>query len=218
MKGRENAVGAEALRSKLRHVYWIGGGSGAGKSTTARRLAARHRLRLYSTDDVMPEHGHRITGEEAPFLRDFVAMSMDERRVNRSPETMLGTFHWFRGEGFGLIAEDLLGLAEEGGVVAEGFRLLPRLVLPYLAVTGHAVWLLPTPAFRRAAFGSRGTLWEIPRRTSDPDRARRNLLVGGPGTMHQPGSAGILSRWKPSQCRMQGTSTAGTPTWQYRRS
>jgi hypothetical protein len=53
---------------------------------------------------------------------------------------------------------------------------LPRLVRPLLAVPGHAVWLLPTPAFRRAAFESRGSLWEIARKTSDPDRALRNLL------------------------------------------
>ena len=37
------------LRARLRHVYWIGGGSGAGKSTIARRLAARHGLQLYVT-------------------------------------------------------------------------------------------------------------------------------------------------------------------------
>jgi hypothetical protein len=55
-------------------------------------------------------------------------MSMDERWVNRSPETMLETFHWFRGEGFGPIVEDLLALPAEPGVVAEGFRLLPHLV------------------------------------------------------------------------------------------
>jgi hypothetical protein len=61
-------------------------------------------------------------------------------------------------------------------VIVEGFRLLPRLVKPLLAVPGHAVWLLPTPGFRRAAFDSRGTLWEIARKTSDPDRALGNLL------------------------------------------
>jgi hypothetical protein len=38
------------------------------------------------------------------------------------------------------------------------------------------VWLLPTPRFRWAAFESRGTAWDIPRRTSDPERAQRNLL------------------------------------------
>lgn len=38
------------------------------------------------------------------------------------------------------------------------------------------MWLLPTPAFRRAAFEQRGTLWDIPARTSDPERALSNLL------------------------------------------
>jgi 2-phosphoglycerate kinase len=61
-------------------------------------------------------------------------------------------------------------------VIVEGFRLLPRLVKPLLAEPRHAVWLLPTPEFRRAAFESRGTLWEIARKTSDPDRALANLL------------------------------------------
>jgi len=165
-----------ALRARLRHVYWIGGGSGAGKSIIARRMAARHGLRLYATDDVMSDHASRCAPGDCPFLSEFAAMDMDERWVNRSPETMLGTFGWFRGEGFGLIVEDLLRLPGEPGVILEGFRLLPRLVKPLLAVPGHAVWLLPTPGFRRAAFGSRGSLWEIARKTSDPERALRNLL------------------------------------------
>ena len=92
------------------------------------------------------------------------------------PETMLDTFHWFRGEGFDLIVEDLQSLARDRCVIAEGFRLLPRLVKPLLAVPDHAVWLLPTPGFRRAAFDSRGSSWEIARQTSDPERALCNLL------------------------------------------
>ena len=162
--------------SALRHVYWIGGGSGAGKSVIARRLAARHGLRLYATDDVMPDHASRSTPGDSPLLSAFAAMDMDERWVNRSPETMLETFHWFRGEGFGLIVEDLLRLPRRPGVIAEGFRLLPRLVKPLLALPSHAVWLLPTPEFRRAAFESRGSLREIAGKTSDPERALRNLL------------------------------------------
>jgi hypothetical protein len=89
---------------------------------------------------------------------------------------MLETFHWFRGEGFGLIVEDLLRLPREPCVIVEGFRLLPHLVKPFLAAPRHAVWLLPTPAFRLAAFDGRGSLWEIARKTSDPERALRNLL------------------------------------------
>jgi hypothetical protein len=49
-------------------------------------------------------------------------------------------------------------------------------VKPLLAAPGHAVWLLPTPGFRRAAFESRGSLWEIAGKTGDPGRALRNLL------------------------------------------
>ena len=128
--GEARAPGAEALRARLRDVYWIGGGSGAGKSTVARRLAARHGLRLYATDDVMADHGRRSTPADSPFMAEFAAMDMDERWVSRPPETMLETFGWFRGEGFGLIVEDLLRLPP--GVIAEGFRLLPRLVRPLL--------------------------------------------------------------------------------------
>ena len=51
-----------APRDRLGHVYWIGGGSGAGKSTIARRLAARHGLRLYATDEVMRDHARLPPG------------------------------------------------------------------------------------------------------------------------------------------------------------
>ena len=143
-------------RDQLRHVYWIGGGSGAGKSTVARRIAARHGLRLYATDDAMADHARRSSRDDCPLLHWFMAMDMDERWVRRPPRTMLETFHWFEGEGFDLIVEDLLRLPPGPGVIAEGFRLLPRLVAPLLAHPRRAVWLLPTPAFRAAVFASRG--------------------------------------------------------------
>jgi 2-phosphoglycerate kinase len=168
------ATGAE-LRERLQHVYWIGGGSGAGKSTVARRLADRFGLHVYATDEVMGDHARRSSPGDAPFLASFMSMNMDERWLNRSPLDMLHTFHWFRGEGFDLIVEDLLRIPAETGVIAEGFRLLPRLIAP-LAAPGHAVWLLPTPAFRRATFDSRGTTWDIPNQTTNPKRALQNLL------------------------------------------
>jgi 2-phosphoglycerate kinase len=172
----EEMPDAAALRTGLRHVYWLGGGSGAGKSTIARRIAPEHGMQVYATDEVMPDHGSRSTPEDAPNLDSFKTMDMDERWVNRSPETMLETFHWFRGEGFRLIVHDLLRLAAETNVIAEGFRLLPSLVKPLLSKPCQGVWLVPTPEFRKAAFESRGTAWVIARKTSDPERAQRNLL------------------------------------------
>ena len=176
-KGYEETADSAALRERLQHVYWIGGGSGAGKSTIAHRLAARHGLRVYATDDVMADHARRSTNEDSPLLHEFMAMDMDERWVNRPPKTMLETFHWFRGEGFNLIIEDLLCLPTEPGVIAEGFRLLPHLVKPLLYAPGHAVWLLPTPDFRQGVVEGRGgAAWGFLARTTDPEKALRNLL------------------------------------------
>jgi 2-phosphoglycerate kinase len=155
-------------------TYWIGGGSGAGKSTVARRLAARHGLTVYSTDDAMSDHTARTAPADRPSLTAFIAMDRDERWVDRTPAEMLDTFHWFRGEAFDLIPTDVAGIG--GGVVAEGFRLLPHLVKPLLTPADRAVWLLPTPEFRRAAFDCRGSTWTIAARTRDPERALRNLL------------------------------------------
>ncbi|MFM9443706.1 hypothetical protein [Streptomyces acidiscabies] len=164
------------LAERLRHVYWIGGSPGAGKSTIARGLAVHHGWHLYVTDDTMPDHAGRTTPRQAPFLHDFLAMDMDERWVDRSPRTMFETFHWYRGEGFDLIVEDLLRLPQDRPVIAEGFRLLPHLVRPLLPTAHHAVWLLPTPGFRETAVSGRsapgeGFIW----RTSDPEKAARNL-------------------------------------------
>ena len=166
-----------AVREELEHVYWIGGGSAAGKSTVANRLAAQHGFYVYATDDVMADHARRTTDHDAPLLHSFKAMDMDERWVNRSPETLYATFHWFQGEGFDSIIEDLLNLPREPRVIVEGFRLLPSLVKPFLPDAVHAVWLLPTPNFRQAVIERRGgSAWSFLARTSDPERALRNLL------------------------------------------
>ena len=165
------------LKEQLQHVYWIGGGSGAGKSTIARRIAAERGLRVYSTDDVMADHARRSPPEQAPLLHRFMTMDMDERWVNRSPQTMVETFHWFRGEGFNLIVEDVLRLPSEQGVIVEGFRLLPQLLKPLVSISNRAAWLLPTPEFRQAVVQNRGgSAWGFLARTTDPERALRNLL------------------------------------------
>lgn len=168
---------AEMLQEQLRHVYWIGGGSVAGKSTIARRLAAKHGLQLYATDDVMADHARRSTREECPLLHSFMSMDMDQRWVSRSAKEMLETFHWFRGEGFSMIVEDILRLPKELGLIVEGFRLLPHFVKPLLAEGSRAVWLIPAPEFREAVVDSQeGSQWKFIEKTSDPKRALRNLL------------------------------------------
>jgi hypothetical protein len=166
----------DVVRERRHHVRWIGGGSGAGKSTVADRLATQFNLQVLHCETFAP-HAARSNPVDDPLLHAFMAISMDERWVNRSPSEMMATFHGHQGEGFDLIIEDLLAMAARPPVLVEGFRLLPRLVAPLLSSLDHAVWLIPTPQFRRAAFEQRGSLWDIPLRTSDPTRALENWLA-----------------------------------------
>jgi Shikimate kinase len=189
------------LKSRLRHVYWIGGGSGAGKSTIAKRLANKYNLRLYSTDETIREHDLRTPPEERPLGCAFSEMDIDERWVNRSPEMMLNTFHFFQGECFDRIVEDLLEFPSDCPIVVEGFRLLPDRVKPLLDVPKQGVWLLPTPEFRRAAFESRGGLWTIAGKTSDPGRGLRNLLVRD----------GLFTQRLREEARMAGLRSLRSP-------
>jgi 2-phosphoglycerate kinase len=160
----------------LDHIRWIGGGTGAGKTTATRRLAERFGLPIYSSDATIGVHAARLSAVDAPLLDHFRRMSMDERWVLRDPATMCQTFPWFRGEGFDLVIEDLRSLPASSLILVEGFRLLPHLVRPHLSEPRHAVWLIPTPGFRRAAFASRDRAEAFWLHTSDPRRALANLL------------------------------------------
>lgn len=162
--------------SGLAHVRWIGGGSGAGKTTLSRMLAERYACRLYNSDATMRDHSARLDSAAAPLLDAFLRSDADERWLQRDPAAMARTFHWFQGEGFDLIVEDLRRVPSDRLVLAEGFRLLPRLVLPYLSDRRHAAWLIPTPQFRRQVFlrrRGRDAFWSA---TSDPERALARLL------------------------------------------
>lgn len=160
----------------LAHIRWVGGGTGAGKSTVTRRLADRYGLAVYGTDTTIGSHSGRLDAGAAPRLAQFRDLTMDERWVRRDPATMYRTFPWFHGEGFDLLLEDLRALPTDTVTVVEGFRLLPELVQPHVCDQRHAAWLLPTPRFRREAFTARKGTEAFWLRTSDPERAFANLL------------------------------------------
>ena len=164
------------LRERLSHVLWIGGGTGAGKSSVATALAERYRLVRYDYDwHDARDHIERTCPDRHPHRAAFLAMSLDERWVLSTPREMadnaIGSFR----DRFEMVIEDLLALPRGQPVIADGFGLLPELIHPLIANPRQAIFLLPTPEFRAGALERRG--WHTIDGTSDAGRARANRLA-----------------------------------------
>jgi hypothetical protein len=89
----------------LRHVLWIGGPPGAGKSSVATRLARRYGLRWYNADTRTWQHRDRAlrTGNAAACR--WEAMTPEQRWVGSTPRQMLeGSLHVERGP---MVIDDL---------------------------------------------------------------------------------------------------------------
>lgn len=163
-------------RDGLSHVCWIGGPGGAGKSTATTLLAERHRLQIYHFDDASSRHAAKATPDRHPAFLAFVAMTMDQRWLLRSPEEMADNAIRSWVERFDMVVDDLMTMPAQPGIIAEGIGLLPECVDEIADVAARSVWLVHTPAFLRETEGPRMGLTAMTARTSDPDRALAKLL------------------------------------------
>ena len=161
--------------TEVRNVFWIGGGTAAGKSSVAIALAERYGLERYSYDwHDARDHSDRTRADRHPVRAAFLAMSVDEQWVDRTPRQMAVEALAEFAERFEMVLEDLAALRAQR-VVADGFGLLPELIAPVTPDRSNAIFLLPTPAFRDWALAMRG--WIAREGTSDPVRARANRLA-----------------------------------------
>lgn len=121
-------------------VVWIGGPTGAGKTTVARRLVQRWGLRLYSADTRTWEHRDRAiaTGVEAALWFESTPQAERATASLEQRRTLL-----LRDERAPMVLDDVLSLPRGHLVVAEGDVIAPKLVDP-----ARAVWLDPVVDFQ----------------------------------------------------------------------
>lgn len=142
----------------LPDTLFIGGGTGGGKTTTARALVARHGLRLLPIDAFWYEHAERA-GETPP--------APDVQWLEWSPATQAASFERVSRLMLGYVLEDLPSLPAQPAVLVEGPQIVPDL----LPDDASAVFLIPTPEFQHANLSPR------PMPSSDPEQALANRLV-----------------------------------------
>lgn len=139
-------------------ALFVGGGTGAGKTTLGRALAGLHGLRLLPIDAFWYEHAGRSS--ETPLPPDVAWLE-------RTPATQAADFERVSRLMLGYVLEDLSVLPEQPAVLVEGPQVVPDL----LPEDARAVFLIPTPEFQRANLSGR------PMPSSDPARALANRLV-----------------------------------------
>jgi adenylate kinase family enzyme len=165
----------QGLKQALSHVLWIGGATDSGKTTVAQTLADRCRLDVYHYDWRDLAH-HEVLAKTMPVHRAHLDASLDERWVYPEPQELLRRSMRSFQDRFPLVIEDLLAMPKEPMIVAEGFGLLPELLLPLLSTKYQAIWFVPTEAFKWASMARRGKP-SFGAQVSDPDRAKINLFT-----------------------------------------
>ena len=93
----------------LPSTFWLGGGSGAGKTTVARAVVRRLDLRLCPVDGYTYAHLDRSRTGDYPLHRALAAMTA-EQRWRPDPEELAARFAATSQERFGMICDDLRAL------------------------------------------------------------------------------------------------------------
>jgi hypothetical protein len=166
------------LKQRLAHILWLGGPPDSGKTTIASEIGARHRINVYHFDRHEPAHFARADPLQHPavYAAHPDRMTTEERWLGSPPDAMARDTIASWTERFGMALDDLLALPAGIPIIAEGPGIFPECVAPLLSEPRRALWLVPTPSFKRASAVRRdkpGSRWE----TSDPARAQQNLIT-----------------------------------------
>jgi hypothetical protein len=131
-------------RNPLRHVLWLGGISGVGKTSAALEFSRRYDVRLFSAGQAFTDHGELL--REAQML---------EHLSGASATDLAAAYEELARHRFRVAVERLRELPTDVPVLAEGRFLLPDLVAPLAAGPQHVLFLVAAEATQRRTLASR---------------------------------------------------------------
>ena len=142
----------------LRHVYWLGGASSAGKSTISSLLEKRRGMIRYDGDGrLLGEYIKKFSRERAPVCHEHLERSKTEGEKfywNYPPRKYRELMYAVYTEDLAFVVEDLLALSSEFPIVVDMFGGYPTEELFHLTPLERLIFLIPTPEFHRKDYGA----------------------------------------------------------------
>ena len=160
-----SAASPSTTPDRLRHVRWLVGGTGSGKTTAATELVRRFNLDIYPGDRAEHDWLTRCSADRHPRFAAHRNQRPGDMWRGRTAEQVFTAMASRYGETINFLVEDLLARPANRAVLVDYFGVQPRDLAPLLSWPEQAVVLIPTPTFRRVA---------LTRRYSDPARAHAN--------------------------------------------
>ncbi|GHO90987.1 ATPase AAA [Reticulibacter mediterranei] len=182
MEEKKQMLSQSEIAKALTHVLWVAGSPCSGKSMISHTITRIYVFLDYHLDALAENHFARRVAAGDAEAQAFLNMSMDQRWVERSVETLVQETveSWTRD--FQLVIEDLLAMPKERIIVAEG-NFFPACVAPYLSSNHQAIWLTPTDTFceqarrrKKADLTRRQKRHGMFNEGSDPEKHLRNLI------------------------------------------
>ena len=130
-------VKARRILANRSKVYWIIGGSGAGKSTVCRAIASAYSIPVYDMDaHVFDDYPHRCSKQRHPAISAwFDAPDSFAWMLGLSESDFLDFNRASNAEFLDLLADDLIGAAPDQALLVDGWITNPSLLAQVVPVS-----------------------------------------------------------------------------------
>lgn len=163
------------LQTALKQVLWIGGGTDAGKTTTAKLLGEKYQLPVYHGDLTGAYHWNSINADTQPSMDKWINWGAEQRWVDISVNGLVDITLRIITERLPRLVDDLIQLSQGSKVIVEWYGFFPDMLVPLLTYTNQAIWMFPSPQFKQDSITRRNKT-QYHTDTSDPEKAWENHL------------------------------------------